>query len=130
MAAIIFVTKNIHFQVKIGNFLTFIIINYSVHTKNSSIEGFLIAKLQNFSVIPGRSNLSNNGKEYKIYSSFIVHGIYTFVRNLPFYNEREDKDELELDPEWSWRRRPQLLQSVLSCCTMWKQNIISFRRIT
>lgn len=55
--------------------------------------------------------------------------MYTFVRDLPFYNEREDKDELELDPERSWRRRPQLLQSALSCCTMWKQNIISFIKI-
>ena len=55
-------------------------------------------------------------KEYKIYSIFIVHGIYTFVRDLPFYNEREDKDELELDPERSWRRRPQLLFYHVALC--------------
>ena len=98
----------------------------SSHKARSRMGAFLYKSSNDH----GRSNLSNNGKEYKIYSIFIVHGIYTFVRDVPFYNEREDKDELELDPERSWRRRPQLLQSVLSCCTMWKQNIISFIKIT
>ena len=26
---------------------------------------------------------------------FLVHGMSAFVRDLPIYNEREDKDELE-----------------------------------